>query len=88
MVLVDDVMINIRASVMMTPVRPAKYVKATYRPPSGFCEINTHRGLNEENVSKLTWAPSVFFTSESLRKWYSLRNIMRIVKVSTVIRND
>lgn len=36
MVLVEDVMINIRHSVMTIPVMPANRVTATYRPPSGF----------------------------------------------------
>lgn len=47
MVLVDDVMISMRARVMITPVRPAKYVKATYRPPTGFCERIAHIGLRK-----------------------------------------
>lgn len=47
MVLVDDVMISMRARVMITPVRPAKYVKATYRPPPGFCERIAHIGLRK-----------------------------------------
>lgn len=40
-------MINMRASVMITPVRPAKYVKATYRPPTGFCERMAYIGLRK-----------------------------------------
>lgn len=40
-------MMSMRASVMITPVRPAKYVKATYRPPTGFCEIIAHVGLRK-----------------------------------------
>lgn len=47
MVLVDDVMISMRAKVMITPVRPAKYVKATYKPPMGFCKIIEHTGLRK-----------------------------------------
>lgn len=47
MILVDDVMISMRARVMITPVRPAKYVKATYKPPTGFCEIIVHVGQSK-----------------------------------------
>lgn len=41
-------MIRMRANVIMTPVRPAKYVKATYRPPTGFCEIIAHVGVRKQ----------------------------------------
>ena len=42
MVLVEEVIINMRHSVMTTPVMPAKRVTATYRPPAGFYKIQIH----------------------------------------------
>lgn len=46
MVLVEDVIISMRHSVMMIPVMPANRVTATNRPPSGFCKIYTHTHAN------------------------------------------
>lgn len=43
MVLVEEVIINMRHRVITTPVMPANRVTATYRPPSGFCKIHTHK---------------------------------------------
>lgn len=55
MVLVDEVMMRMRASVMTTPVMPAKYVKATYRPPTGFCEIIAHSLRKELDQRRASW---------------------------------
>ena len=54
MVLVEDVIINIRHSVITTPVMPANRVTATYRPPSGFCKIHRHRHKHTHIICMLS----------------------------------
>lgn len=65
MILVDDVMISMRARVMITPVIPAKYVKATYKPPTGFCEVIAHVGQRGCIKAKAA-EPSVYLTCQIL----------------------